>query len=591
MINADNYYSKAHSLDFSSLPPALQKGYEFVDKVTMKGESWAAYHDSPTIQKVINGYFEKLSEHLTEAKEKKPATPGGGEEISKSKQDVKEEVKHERKQKKYIHKETKIHMPTEKKEEEDVDLVERIPEELRLMKRYVNLNGKKKTHEELLRFINSLQKAILERRIRKESPYAKQVKYMQEALLKAYNGMKGRSIEIEVNPKTIREFKKEIEGEKIFPSIQLIKRYVNLHGKVGIKEKAKKLYEQMNKAVKKKKIHKNDKYAVKLNEIWLSLKAFLEDKNKKTLPVNSTELNGLLGFLQKTVKKLYDTDEKKLKAIRKKGNIITFKKPFYPKGTANEGRTQILITGIRKEKSGAIKLEGQGYDSNWYKSVNELSDAIDWEWMESVHTIGGLGDCNCGLNGVDETPQNGNKIMSSIDFADMKFDSIGFTGKWRDLMGDPAPGFTAMVFGKPKMGKSYLCVEFAGYLARSHGKALYVAREEGLDATLQIKLNDKNVKHPDLFVSDFLPDDLSGYDFIFLDSVNKLGLSSSDLDVLRKKNPGKSFVFIFQTTKDGNFRGKNEFQHDVDAVIEVAEKGKAIQSGRYNQGGEMRIFE
>ncbi len=72
---------------------------------------------------------------------------------------------------------------------------------------------------------------------------------------------------------------------------------VNLHGKVGVKEKAKKLYEQLNRAVKKGKIIKNDKYAVKLNEIWKSLKEFIEDKNRKTLPMNSAELNGLLGML------------------------------------------------------------------------------------------------------------------------------------------------------------------------------------------------------------------------------------------------------------------------------------------------------
>lgn len=34
-----------------------------------------------------------------------------------------------------------------------------------------------------------------------------------------------------------------------------------------------------------------------------------------------------------------------------------------------------------------------------------------------------------------------------------------------------------------------------------------------------------------------------------------------------------------------------QFQHDVDVVIEVAERGKAVQNGRFNQGGEMRIFE
>ncbi|MBI4945329.1 MAG: hypothetical protein HY840_02875 [Bacteroidetes bacterium] len=490
MINTDNYYSKTSGLDFSTLPPALQKGHEFVDKVTMKGESWTSYESSPTIQKVIDEYFKKLSEHLPEKSEAKKERKEEKKEKEKSVHPKKEKVKNERVQK----------VKTETKE--DVELVERIPDELRFMKRYIKLHNKKKTKEELLRFINALQKAILERRIRKDSAWSKQINYMQENLLKVYNGMKGRSIEIEISPKTWAEFKKEIEGEKEFKSIQFIKRYVNLHGKIGIKEKAKKLFEQINRAVKKRKIEKGDKYATKLNQIWLSLQDFLADKSKKTLPMNSAELNGLMGF---------------------------------------------------------------------------------------------LGKCNCGLNGVEDEDEgeseSGNKLMSSMDFADMEFDSIGLKDKWRELMGDPAPGFTAMVFGKPKTGKSYLCVEFAGYLARNHGKVLYVAREEGLDKTLQIKLNDKNVKHENLFVSDFLPEDLSEYDFIFLDSVNKLGLSAKDLDVLRKSNPGKSFIFVFQTTKDGNFRGKNEFQHDVDIVIEVAEKGKAVQFGRYNQGGEMSIFE
>jgi hypothetical protein len=479
MINAENYYEKVSTLDFSKLPPAFQKGHEYVGRVTQGGADWNAYHSSPTIQKVIDEYFKKLSAEISDEKT----------ESAKPEKQKKERLKKSRPEK----------QPKAPKQQGPIAMmVERIPEELRLMRRYVNLNGRKKTQEELLRFINALQRAILERRIKKDSPYAKQVIYMQDALLKVYNGMKGKSVNIEVNPKTLEEFKREVLGEKVLPSIQLIKRYVSLHGKVGIKEKAKKLFEQINKAVKKDKIQKNDRYSEKLNEVWLSLQKFLGDKNQKSLPMNTAELNGLKGFLN---------------------------------------------------------------------------------------------GCDCGLSGVEETPSAGNRIMSSMDFADMKFHSIGFTGKWQELIGDPAPGFTAMVFGKPKMGKSFLCVDFAGYLARNHGKVLYVAREEGLDATLQLKLNDKNVKHPNLFVSDFLPPDLSPYDFIILDSVNKLGLGPADLDVLRKSYPSKSFIFVFQTTKDGNFRGKNEFQHDVDVVIEVPAKGKAVQFGRYNQGGEMDIFD
>src|SRR6185503_7787951 len=111
MINADNYYSKVNSVDFSTLPPALQKGHEYVDRVTMKGESWTAYHTSPTIQKVIDGYFQKLSEQLSEKEEKKTATPKH-----------KQESVHPKKE--HPAKENKTH--SVKQEEEDVELVERI---------------------------------------------------------------------------------------------------------------------------------------------------------------------------------------------------------------------------------------------------------------------------------------------------------------------------------------------------------------------------------------------------------------------------------------------------------------------------------
>ena len=44
------------------------------------------------------------------------------------------------------------------------------------------------------------------------------------------------------------------------------------------------------------------------------------------------------------------------------------------------------------------------------------------------------------------------------------------------------------------------------------------------------------------------------------------------------------------TTKEEKFRRANSFQHDVDVVIEVPEKGKAVQYCRFNQGGEVSIF-
>jgi len=208
-------------------------------------------------------------------------------------------------------------------------------------------------------------------------------------------------------------------------------------------------------------------------------------------------------------------------------------------------------------------------------------DDIDQEYVKSKKK-------SVGLEGVPQIPSV--NVMPSTQFTTLEFNTIGLKDKWKNFIGDPAPGFTAMVFGMPKMGKSYLCVDFAGYLARNHGKVLYVAKEEKLDKTLQDKLKEKNVSHENLTVADGIPTNLSEYDFIFLDSVNKLGLTSKDLEKLKTENKGKSFIYIFQATKSGKFKGNNEFQHDVDVVIEVPERGKAVQFGRYNQGGEMDIF-
>lgn len=96
----------------------------------------------------------------------------------------------------------------------------------------------------------------------------------------------------------------------------------------------------------------------------------------------------------------------------------------------------------------------------------------------------------------------------------------------------PVPQFQAKVSGKPKLDKSTLCVEFAGYLASHHGKVLYVAKEEGLDLTLQQKLNGKDVAHPNLDIASVLPDDLAPYDFIFIDSVTRMGLKPEELNRL-----------------------------------------------------------
>jgi hypothetical protein len=479
MITVQNYHDKIASIDFGTMPEALRKGHEFVTKVTSNGAHWDNYHASETIKKTIDTYFEKLSQYVSKS----------GKRTKNTRQAEATKPKVEK-----AHRKSKT-----KPDLFQPSMVERIPDTIRFIRRFVNMNGKPKTKDDILRFVNSLQKAILEKRIRKTSGYVDQIRFIQDTLIEAYNNM-GKTITISLKPETFEALKKAANDEKVMSSVGFIKRYINLNGKAGTKEKARMLLGQINRAYQQGKINDRDPYVVEMHEIKKNLENFLSEKAVKFLEIEKNTLSGLQGI---------------------------------------------------------------------------------------------IGGCSCSsLNGFDGDQDTGTQpvVMNSMDFANLRFNTLGLQGKWLQLIGDPSTNFSIMVYGKPKMGKSYLCVDFAGYLARNHGKVLYVAREEGLDKTLQDKLNDKEVKHPNLYMASAIPASLTFYDFIFLDSVNRLGLKPEDLNKLRAMYPDKSFVFIFQTTKEGKFKGANTFQHDVDSVIEVPERGKAVQYGRFNQGGEMLIF-
>jgi hypothetical protein len=473
MINQNNYAELVNQIEYTNLPESLQKGYDFVKKCTSGYTVWDVYNSSDKIKQVVDIYFTKVAAYLPKVKVNKPKP-----ELQPKKEKVEKAIA----QKATVLPNTNI------------EFVEKLDEGLKFIKRFVNMQLKLKEQDDIIRFINTIQKAIVERKVRKSSQYAKEIEFIQEHLIETYNQM-GAKIIYDIPAKKLEQLKSIIGGEKVYPSILYLKKYLGIVGKAGMKQKATLLLAQLQKAVDSKKILKDDKYANQLQEIFITLKAFLENPTQKTIEIDEQTLSG-------------------------------------------------------------------------------LNDAVD--------------GCNCeNLNGFDYGKPT---VMNSMDFANMQFNTIGLKGKWFNLIGDPSPNFSTMVYGKPKMGKSYLCIDFAGYLARHHGKVLYVAKEEGLDFTLQKKLNDKDVKHENLFVASELITNLNPYQYIFLDSVNKLGLTAEDLTALRKKYPHKSFVFIFQTTKDGNFRGANSFQHDVDVVIEVPERGKAVQMGRFNQGGEIGVW-
>jgi hypothetical protein len=471
MINTGNYFEAIKTIDFSSLPDALKNGDKLTRGAAQNG--WSAYNSNENIKRVVDAYLGHLNEWV-----RKYIAPE--EEIKKLKQ--KSASKEKSKQ------------STEKQDSQPMDPtpVEKVTLEIAFIKRYVGLHSKTKDRKQILSFINGLQRAIVEKRIRKTSPYAKEIASIQDQLIKCYEEM-GESVLVSIDEKSLKSYTEIAYSEKTMQTVAFIKQFIGIHGHKGVKEKAQGLLNRINKAIKAERIVETDPHFSELNNMIKSLETYLEGKT--TAPeINSATLSGLMG-----------------------------------------------IAGFGSKK----------------KSPDE-----------------------------NEKPEG---IISSVDLASMQFETIGLQGKYRELIGDPSVGFSAMVYGLPKSGKSTLCIDFARHLAEYHGKVLYVAVEEGFGYTLKEKFERLNAIHPNLVIAEKLPEDMPNFQFVFIDSVSKAGLSTDDLTILRKQNPKTAFIYIFHTTKEGNFRGKQDFAHDVDVIINV-EKGVAKSTGRFNIGGITDIF-
>jgi hypothetical protein len=370
---------------------------------------------------------------------------------------------------------------------------EKVPVEVGFLRRFVALDGKTKTHDEILVMLKSLQMAIVERRIRKSSPYASQIDYMQDGLLRLEDASKSGSILVEFPKPKLEELKALASGVATMPAVQTIKAFLKLQGKTGVKEESRKLFEKISSA--RPYLNASNSLHAQLKVIARSLDDYISGNSHKVM-VTSAELNGLMG-----------------------------------------------LAGI------------DGLDS---KSTIKVKSGT---------------------------------AMRSTDFAQKDFYPMGLSGKWKQLLGDVCEPFRLMVYGKGGSGKSTLSLELAHYLADQMGKTvLFVANEEGFGATLKEKLKRLNAAHPDLFVVDELPSDLSRYDIVFLDSADSLRLTPDQVNRLCKKCPKLSLVSIHKVTKAGSFRGSAEWEHDCDTSVVVADGVAKAGKNRFGGRGEVRVF-
>ena len=143
-----------------------------------------------------------------------------------------------------------------------------------------------------------------------------------------------------------------------------------------------------------------------------------------------------------------------------------------------------------------------------------------------------------------------------------------------------------IVYGKPGQGKSYFTLELSEYLASNFGTVLFNSSEEGASLSLQNKINNFNMENIFLGSADHVNSlqfllTQSPYKFVVIDSVNHMNITSEDLRKLRGLHPSIAFICILQSTKSGDFKGSNEYEHDADVSIKIDSRTPECMKTRY----------
>lgn len=225
--------------------------------------------------------------------------------------------------------------------------VEKIDESVSFIKKYAALSGKMVNKEKALNLLKSLQKAILEKRIRKTNPFAAEIAVIQTQLRKIANTP--GSFKIEIEPKALENYNTIAESEKVAVSIQMLKRFLSLQGKDNVKEKAKNLDNLISK-YKLKGLFKNDLYENQVLEALQSLRNYITNKTK-SIEVSDQQLNGLQG--------LGLTGVRKTKGKKALGN------PIFTAiaASAASALTHKAMSGTKKDVMSINEIKSENFDT------------------------------------------------------------------------------------------------------------------------------------------------------------------------------------------------------------------------------------
>lgn len=177
--------------------------------------------------------------------------------------------------------------------------------------------------------------------------------------------------------------------------------------------------------------------------------------------------------------------------------------------------------------------------------------------------------------------------LNASDYRKINIPRIPMTSEYDYLFGMPARDFYMVLHGLPGNGKTSFAVKFGQYFNKHHGRVLYLASEQnGVDLAFQEVLKRYKASFqlhtkPKQLTEEHLLTAFKSYDLIILDSATNLGFYPNQIKDLQEKS-GKAVIAILQSTKDGKFKGSQEWLHDVDISVQIDDFKAVLQKSRFN---------
>ena len=437
--------------------------------------------------------------------------------------------------------------------------VEEISVATRLIKRFVGVVNREVELAALIRLLKALQQAVLKKLVRATSGFAPEVREIQATLVDIANKAKPGQVRLDVPDDKLAVYISIAGGEAVFESVRLLSRYIRQQGLTPSEKWAKAYIKSAERFLSSEKA----KLDPLRGNVELAKKRVEGYQNHGKMIPDAMDLRGLSG--------LFGLD----------GLGCTPGNPCKTPCKARSGKAGSTkhLNGLGELEAELALMRRQPDARQQYAYVPQGADASGFGSLESVEKPG-----------VQKSKRKGQPLMSGSELMRVSYPTYTFSEPISTLTGKVAKGFLAMLHGRPGQGKSTFALQWACDAARL-GKVLYVSSEEYGSYTLKDKLTRCGGPREGLdFAASLDNVALGGYQFLFVDSVNHAGLQLEEVRRLKEKHTGLSIVLVMQSTKEGQFKGNQEWAHETDIVVSV-DKGRAsTEKNRYAPLTSIQVF-